>query len=167
MKKASDILRKMSIDMRDVMERTDTDFLLDEIPRIIRTRTRLGKGVDTGGELKRLDPLSPDYKKARSRAFNLADETTPNRSNLTATGLMLEDIQGKKRGTTYSFSFKNNPRPGLNGANAPSSAKIAGYVTEQGRRFFDLSRSERKGLQRKLSAAIRRTVRQITKQFDN
>lgn len=59
---------------------------------LIQKRTRLGYGVSAPGEVKQaLKPLSPGYVKWRKK-HRPPGPTTPQKSNLTYTGDMLEDI---------------------------------------------------------------------------
>lgn len=82
----------------------------------------------------------------------LSEFTTPTKSNLTLTGQMLESIKGTRNGTRFTFSFSNS-----------FAAQKARWVTDQGRRFFDLSKSERMGLERKIAKIIRENIRAIFK----
>jgi hypothetical protein len=145
-KKPSNILKDYakSVEMVDPKK---FDFLLQEIPRIIKVRTRLGKGL-----LGRLKELSPKYIDARKKDKSLYNETTPKKSNLTRTGEMLNSIIGTRSGTLFTFFFSNT-----------DSDKKAYWADETGRPFFDLTPSERNGLQRKISAIIKDTIRQIFK----
>lgn len=145
MVKASDRLNKLSKAVGNINPK-EFDFLVEEIPRIIRVRTRLGKGL-----LGKLKPLSDKYMSQRKK-MNLSGETTVKRSNLTQTGEMLDSIVGKRRGNIFTFFFKN----------AFSDSK-ARWADELGRPFFDLLPSEEKGLRRKISAIMRAA---IIKTFD-
>lgn len=127
------------------------DFILTEVPETIRKRTLLGKGVPSEGAANTsLKSLSKSYKKFRSKYKQLSNKTTPNKSNLTLTGKMLDDISAVRNGFTFTFSFKDE-----------LSKKKANWVTENGRRFFDLSKSERNGLQRKIGDIIRQEIIKI------
>jgi hypothetical protein len=129
------------------------DFLLDpsnldSVPNIIRTRTRLGKGL-----LGRLKELSPKYIEARKKFKGLyKKETSPERSNLTRTGIMLNSIIGNRVGTLFTFFFKDE-----------DSDKKAYWADQTGRPFFDLTPPERNRLQRKISAIIREEIRKLFK----
>jgi len=185
-KKPSDILKDYAKSV-EMVDPSKFDFLLQEIPRIIRVRTRLGKGLL--GKLKELSPkyidarkkdkslynettpriirvrtrlgkgllgklkeLSPKYIDARKKDKSLYNETTPKKSNLTRTGEMLNSIIGTRSGTLFTFFFSNT-----------DSNKKAYWADQTGRPFFDLTPSERNGLQRKISAIIRDTIRQLFK----
>lgn len=145
-KKPSDILKDYAKSV-EVVDPSKFDFLLQEIPRIIKVRTRLGKGL-----LGKLKELTPKYVEIRKKDKSLYNETTPKRSNLTRTGEMLNSIIGSRSGSLFTFRFSNT-----------DSDKKAYWADQTGRPFFDLTPSERNGLQRKISAIIRDTIRQLFK----
>lgn len=162
MSAASDKLKGMSIQVNDVMVNVDLDFLIQEIPRIIKVRTRLGKGVSDKGELKPLKKLKKSYVIIRERnKSDLSSETTTGRSNLTATGQMLENIQGTRQGTRFIFTFRDKRKKSAFDNGSLTNGEVAGYVRDNGRPFFLLSESEKKGLQRRVSAILKRAVRKI------
>lgn len=131
----------------------DFDFLLAEIPAIIERRTRLGKGVSEGGDLSKLKPLSEKYVKFRKG--KVSELTSPKKSNLTFTGQMLSAIKGIRNGSLFTFFFSGKRDDGLN------NSDIARYNKEKGRPFFDLSTSERNGLQRKISKIIKESIKKL------
>lgn len=109
------------------------DFAAD----LIRKRTRLGYGVDQeGGNKKKLAPLSKNYVKARKNK-RISGATSPNKSNLTLTGEMLDDIQTIKASAgSATIGFKDS-----------KNRDKAGYNTEGSknrppRPFFNLSKQE-------------------------
>ena len=146
--KLKDRLKQLERDVSKNIDPKAFDFILDEVPETIRKRTLLGKGVPSDGAPNTsLKPLSKNYIKFRSKYKLLSGKTTAKKSNLTLTGKMLDDISAVRNGFTFVFSFKDE----LN-------KKKASWVTEGGRRFFDLSKSERNGLQRKISDIIRQEI---------
>ena len=145
-KKPSDILKDYAKSV-EMIDPSKFDFLLQEIPRIIKVRTRLGKGL-----LGKLKELTPKYVEIRKKDKSLYNETAPKRSNLTRTGEMLNSIIGSRSGSLFTFRFSNT-----------DSDKKAYWADQTGRPFFDLTPSERNGLQRKISAIIRDTIRQLFK----
>lgn len=149
--KASDKLRKYADKVQAVAAGSSSgdpfDFLLEEIPRIIKVRTRLGKGL-----LGKLKELSPNYIKARKADSKLSKDTTIKRSNLTRTGEMLDSIVGKRNRNIFTFFFATK-----------DADKKAYWADQTGRPFFDLLPSERNGLQRKISAIMRDAIRSIFK----
>ena len=136
----------------------EMDFILDELPAIIRIRTRLGKGVDEGGSITKLDKLSDAYVKVRAKS-KLHKDTKTKKSNLTFTGQMLDSIKGERRGMLFIFGFKGNRADGK-----ITNDKLAQYNREKGRPFFKLSKSEESGLRRKITKIIKESVKKL---FDN
>lgn len=127
---------------------TKFDFLKKEVVEQIKKRTQAArKGVNADGSMFTLPKLSEPYVEFRKTFKKLSSETSPNRSNLTLTGSMLNDMVAERSGFTFKFSFKDE----LN-------SKKANWVALGGRRFFDLSKSERNGLQRKISDIIRQEI---------
>jgi len=125
------------------------------VPSIIKKRTQLGYGVPSeGAGNTKLKSLSAKYIifRQKNKAGNLSSNTTPKRSNLTLTGDMLNSIVGVQNGLRFTFFFST-----------PESDKKARLNRENGRRFFDLSKSERMGLQRQISAIMRESLRALFK----
>ncbi|RTL05197.1 hypothetical protein EKK58_08595 [Candidatus Dependentiae bacterium] len=79
---------------------------------IIKRRTRLGQGVAASGEKKKaLAPLADSTKlsrKKKQKRGELSDLTTPNRSNLTETGEMLESLEGRAINKLIEVSVKGD-----------------------------------------------------------
>jgi hypothetical protein len=155
--KASDKLAAMAKKVDSILPKLinqgKMNFLLegkDSIPDIIKRRTRLGRGVNDGGGLDKLKPLSDKYKNRRKN-IALSGETKPNKSNLTLTGEMLNSIIGSIRGTIASFTFKGD-----------ENNKKAGWAEEGGRPFFKLSESEKNGISRKIASVIRKALRKLS-----
>jgi len=113
-------------------------------------RTRLGQGVRPpgGGAASKLLPLKDITKKYRSRySNNLSPFTRDSRSNLTATGQLLDSITYRILNGTKSkiiqLFFKDNRTYELNGGRARvRNDKLAGHVQKQGRSFFYLAQFE-------------------------
>ena len=135
----------------------DLDFLLKEIPEQIQKRTRLGRGVNESGAIYKFDPLSEKYIDRRKKS-SLDPYTKPTRSNLTFTGQMLRSIEGVRRGTLFIFTLG-----GLR-SDGKSNSDLAKWNEEKGRRFFDLSNSERLGLSRQISKILTKSIKKL---FDN
>jgi len=154
--------------------------LAKETAEQIKRRTQLGKGVSDSGKNQKLKGLSESYKKQRRgelafftnsngkvvpitsnvRKPKLDKNTTPNRSNLTATGQLLNALRGiyKRRNIIIDFD-KERRGPGLTGQRGKATnSDIVGYQEKQGRPFFDLSRSELNGLRRKIANRIRKLL---------
>jgi hypothetical protein len=184
MNKASDKLRKMALQSDKVFQKAVrggfVDFLLKEIPDLIRVRTRLGKGVSNFGKpLSKLKALSDSYSLQRQGAKKgsakfraktkdgvkivefpaktvkkLADLTTPKKSNLTYTGQLLDSIQAKRLGTVIEVSLKQQRNDGL------TNDKVAGYVKGE-RPFLNLAKTEITNVQRKVKEKLTGKIAEI------
>jgi len=90
------------------------EFLVDRI----RIRTRLGYGVSGDGKprrkLKPLAPLSKEIRKDYRKMGELSDLTTANKSNLTFTGQMLDNLVvtavSAKKFTIDIVGFRRPPK---------------------------------------------------------
>jgi hypothetical protein len=104
----------------------------------IAVRTRLGYGVTNHlDEKSSLKPLSPKYKQFRKDYPYLYGMTTPNKSNLTLTGSMIDSLRIKNIG-------KNSIRIGPTGTdrNGVSNSSKAYWQEKMGRVFLRLSFQE-------------------------
>lgn len=127
----------------------------------IKKRTQLKKGVSSSGSLTPLKGLSEGYKKQRRRfRGGLDGNTSPNKSNLTATGQMLNALRGLYKNRSIQIDFSTESRgPDFRGYRSRAkNSDIVGYQEKQGRRFFDLSDSELNGLRRKIANRIRKLL---------
>ena len=115
-------------------------------------RTRLGKGVKNfNGSAFKLLPLKDSTIDQRDRyEFNLSPFTIPQRSNLTATGQLLDSIDYKiinDINKSITLYFKENRRKELSGSRARVKHKdLSRYVAKNGRPFFNLASFEIKKL---------------------
>lgn len=124
----------------------------DEAAALIKKRTRVGYGVAGPGATKsKLKPLSEPYKKQR-KADGVAATTSPNKSNLTNTGKMLDNIG--------AVASKGKVTIGFSDADQEQKAE---WVTEGGRPFNSLSDAEIKQLRNKLEAAIKLQLKNVFK----
>lgn len=106
-----------------------------EIKETVQARTRKGYGVkEPKGKQERLKGLTESYKKQRKRLKaqgKLSGETTPNTSNLTKSGDMVNSIDYVVNKTTVTVS-----------ATGKKNKAKARYQADAGRVAFNLSRSE-------------------------
>lgn len=117
---------------------------------LIKKRTRLGYGVSSHeGDKERLKPLSDAYKKVR-KSHPKSSDTTPAKSNLTRTGEMLDslDYQVSQGSVKITFKTQNN-------------VDKAGYVTQGGRPFMNLSKPEINQLKAKLNDLIYERIKNL------
>jgi hypothetical protein len=129
--------------------------LAQQMAKQIKKRTRLGYGANEGKQarLKGLDRSSTVKQRGRYKG-NLSSETSTRKSNLTATGALLDAIEGSMQSKRLVIEVKNKTRKTLNGSfSQVSNKQVAGFVQEM-RPFFDLTNSELKLLERELFKLI-------------
>ena len=135
-------------------------LLAKMLPDVIRKRTESGMGI--GGPLKQ---LSPNYIKFREKYSNrLAKTTTPETSNLTATGQLLKSIIGQASGFVVRIFISDKPRrKGLASKTTTTNKQIRGYVEKQGREFFDLKYSEKQMIEKFAAETIKQEIKKAFK----
>lgn len=110
--------------------------------KLIRTRTKLGKGVDrTGGTARALKPLKRSYIEQRKRdraKGKLHRSTSPSKSNLTRTDQMLNSLDFQIRGNSIDIEPSDDRRSDSDLTNQ----EVADFVESQGRKFLNLSGNE-------------------------
>jgi hypothetical protein len=115
--------------------------LAETIPEVIRIRTQQeGDGVN--GPLKSLSPSTKKYRKRYED--NLSSDTDPDRSNLTATGQLLNSIKGKNIGSKVVIEPGKSKRKGelSGGKSRLTNREVNKYVDENGREFLRLNKQE-------------------------
>lgn len=167
--KASDKLNKISKGLDDVFEKEvkkgTLDAIIENIIKLITVRTRLGKGVEKfGGQANKLDALTSKPYIARRKKFksDLASGiTTPKKSNATATGQMLDSMQGERKGLRFTFSFKGNRKGELGGYRSRiSNSEVARWYGKK-RSFFTLSKTERQNVIRQISEIMNKRIKKV------
>lgn len=182
-----------------------------DIIKQIKTRTRLGYGVQIGGRKIRLKKLSDNYKAARRgmkrffrnkktggtfvvealsakelKAYRASKEarkenkalkksltptrlslsTRPAKSNLTATGLMLESLTKRVVGTRIFISLRNRRDVDMYGNNAKATSnQKASWQAKAGRRFLDLANFEQKIFKERVTKEILAISKNIIRKF--
>lgn len=152
------------------------DFLReigDKTTTIIYKRTKNSKGADGGRETK-LAPLSKRYIERRQgiarfttrdgrfvefrvKPPRLGKFGSPAKSNLTMTGQMLDSMDYKitKNGVTIFIPASRRKDSEL------TNAELAKFVTEQGRRFFELTTDEVITIQRMITNKLRQLAKNV------
>lgn len=135
----------------EILKKTKQQKFANETARIVRTRTRLGFGVNsTGTRREKLKGLAPSTKKTRAslrRTGKLSKKSTVGKSNLTQTAQLLDALFGKGRRGGFDILFRQ-PRQRLgNERKVPTNSQVAEFVQDQGRVFMNLSNNEIKQLQ--------------------
>ena len=136
--------------------------LAETIPEVIKIRTQQeGEGAD-GNKLKPLSKSYIEQRKGNLRFYtdkngkkhsyipkdkpNLSSDTSPETSNLTATGQLIDSIKGKNIGNKVIIEPGKSKRKGeLYGQKSKLTNKqVNKYVDENGREFLKLSKAEEK-----------------------
>lgn len=125
----------------------------------IVTRTKKGSGVNrTGGDARRLKPLSESYIQHRVRnRFRLDPSTSPRRSNLTFTGQLLRSMRVKevsKRKVVWGPN-KRRRRGGL------TNERLGEIVAEKGRPFNNLSKTDIQILVKRIDKMLNQKLKRI------
>jgi hypothetical protein len=155
-------LSKFKKQMESVLKEIQKPQTMKEIGEFARDRivkrTRLGKGVsDRGAEAQPLDPLKEDYRARRKRLKKdgrLSPKTTPSKSNLTATGQMLDSVTVKASDGKALIQVTGTRKEG------GSNKDVAGYVSEK-RPFLNISKAELNGLNRFIRETFEKVLNKI------
>lgn len=142
-------------------DRAFLNNLAKETAEQVKRRTRLGKGINSSGKNERLKQLKESYKKVRKKySGNLDKDTSPGKSNLTATGQLLNALRGvyKNRSIIIDFDKESRGKTLTGRKDSVKNSELVGYQEDKGRRFFDLSDSELNGLRRKIANRIRKLL---------
>jgi hypothetical protein len=136
--------------LNQVLSTENTQAIANDLADQIRVRTRLGNGLDKNeGEPTKLKPLSPNYKKARAKNGQLSDQTTPNKSNLTLTGEMLDNVTGFADGRGKITIYLKDQ----------FSRDKAKWVTEGGRPFMFISRVQVQRIKNQIQAQLTKLIK--------
>lgn len=148
-----DFTDKFKEAMEDIVDNISKPEAMEKLgeaaAELIKKRTRLGYGVDeSGGSKAKLKPLSEPYKKTRKK-HKPTGPSTPAKSNLTYTGQMLDDLGPTSSSEGHvEIGFKTE-----------ESAQKAEWVTEGGRPFNNLSKSEIKQIEQALSEEVAKRIK--------
>lgn len=154
----SDIEKKIESKIDRAIDLSLDDKLARDLVEQIVKRTKLGYGVGENGEQTRLARLSDSYAERRRRLKGELDtDTSPKRSNLTATGQLLDALVGKIRNGDIVISIEGNRNGELGGYPSKyTNEEIADFVERQGRKFLGLTNSEKNALIRELRKRVER-----------
>ena len=139
----------------------------NEIKEQIRKRTRLRKGLTNkyNGSTVILPLLSEKYIDQREfYDINLSTQTSPARSNLTATGQLLEAMRSRGLQSRAEITIKDSRTRTLDGSPVRiGNNKLVGYLEDQGRVFFGLAKFEKSKFQRLIKNSYLKFFRNISK----
>lgn len=156
MNKVDELLKNILRAIKSSTTQTALKPLAKGLADQIRKRTRLGKGVDSSGNLESIAGLQESTIKARSRnRARLFGQTTPSRSHLTATGQLLDSIEGKSETNRIIIGLKDARRGELNGsASKIGNKELEKFVRKGGRNFLQLANFEKSDLEKALQKII-------------
>lgn len=153
--------KKLQVQLR-LAQAKAAKALAEAIPEVIKLRTRQeGEGVS--GPLKDLEDSTIKYRERY--ADNLHPDTSPRTSNLTATGQLIDAIQGKSAGSKVKIDIKGGKRKGeLSGGKSKKTNKeVRKYVEDAGREFLELSKVERQEAEELAKEIILEEIRSVIK----
>lgn len=134
------VKRKYQIQIR-IAQREAAKELAQIIVDFIKLRTQQ-EGEGTRGKLK---ALSDSYIEQRRKSDRLSSDTSPEKSNATATGQMLNALKGSSSGTTAKVVVKDsNRKRELNGSKSKlNNNEVSKFFEDNGRKFLKLSKEEK------------------------
>ena len=156
-KALKEILEQTEKKLKQGLNRTFLKKLAADIANGIKTRTRLGKGVQfDGGKQEKLKPLKKSYIEQRGKdkkKGDLSPNTGVANSNLTRTGQLLDSIVSAIRGNNIiKISFRERRDDGK------KNIKIVDYQEDQNRPFFYLSKPEQRNIERIVRQQLRKEL---------
>lgn len=148
--------KDLNVKLKALVSGISDDEVLREIGnearQMIKSRTRNGYGVvEDNAPATRLPGLSESYKKQRKRLARqgkLSPDTTPNKSNMTKTGELLDTMVVSVKGDTVTVS-----------PNGKKNAKKAKYNAEKGRVVYNLSKKENQAIRRIVNEKIKTDIK--------
>ena len=147
------ILKKVN----SVVNGVDLSKIAQDAEDRIRTRTRLGYGVEggeRGGSRVKLKALSEKYvnQRKKQKSFNRS-LTTAKKSNLTRTGQLLDSIRSRVIGKKIELFFTERRKDGV------KNKDLVEWQSEKGRDFFELTNKEITGLRNQLKKDLIKALR--------
>ena len=137
--------------------------LIQIIIDTIRTRTRLLKQLANGSTIPALE--SAAYKKLRAKNANRLDaDTSPNESNATATGQMLNSMKGKATGAKITIDLKSGRRKELTGnKSTQTNTQINSHYEKSKGEWFALQQSEKEEAIAYAAEIIKQEIQKVSK----
>lgn len=136
---------------------------------------RTKSGLGTNGKLEALSTSYVEFRK-RWKAF-LASDTTPNKSNLTATGQLLEALYYRVVGNRFFIKVNSKQRDeGLGGEELVktqvskkkyemksklTNEQVRKFVEDAGREFLQLNDEEKRALEKFTAEVLRESLKDI------
>lgn len=148
--------RKLSNIEQLVREKGFRKDLADLGRRIIFTRTKLGKGVKKNAKAPtKLKKLSPDYKAFRQVFKPIGSLGTPNKSNLTYTGEMLDSLKSETTLRGFRVFIPKSKRK-----DGETNSEVAKSVSRQ-RPFLRFAQTEMRQLENFINDEFERRLEKL------
>lgn len=142
--KASEALRLQKIKVAKARREAIREAA-DQMAVIIKDFILLRTRFDESGLNGKLASLGEKTIAARRRSKKLSVDTTPETSNLTGTGQMLDALASKRNGSKITVEVKNTKRrKELAGKSRLTNKEVQRFVEKAGREFLGLTAKERK-----------------------
>jgi hypothetical protein len=137
----------------------------------IKFQTRRGNSIPGKSKLKPLTSKWIEKRRSIDEAQNTGQAFSPRRSNLTASGQLLESLKHKIVGAgkvivdatgsriPYFYTTKRKGIQQRKKKHEPTNEELAEYVAEQGRPFLGIRDAIRDRIKRQVVAFIRRSSR--------
>lgn len=157
--KPEELIHNLQVTIDEAINKKSLMMVGRFVVEMIRQRTRRGYGVEKiGARLNRLKKLDKKYVEYR-KTQKLHKETSPGKSNLTFTGVLLDSLTVKETQKTKdegSFVIGANNRARKGGITNDDLAK---FVQEQGRPFMGLAKSELDKIDRYINTNISSVIK--------
>jgi hypothetical protein len=144
--KIAELRKRLSGRLKIISQEVATE-LVDVIIDVVKQRTRQ-EGEGAKGSLKALERSTIKFRERYSN--RLHPDTSPSKSNLTATGQLIDAIRGKAVQGKVKIDIKPGTRKaGITGKRSKdkiSNEDVRKYVEDAGREFLALSTDEKKEL---------------------
>lgn len=142
-----------------IAQREAAKELAQIIVDFIKLRTQ-EEGDGTKGKLKGLDEK---YIEQRRKSKRLSSNTSPEKSNATATGQMIDALKGSSSGTKAKVVVKDSSRrKELNGGKSGlTNNEVRKYFEDNGREFLKLSPDEKKDMVDVATKLIKERLRDL------
>lgn len=163
-------LKKFESDMEKIIDAVADKQTMQEVGDLmaerIKTRTRLGRGVNkTGGPSVPLAPLKDSTvtgRKRKKQNGDLSSFTSPKRSNLTETGQLLDSFKVEASQGKVSIQPSGQRNDGQQNQDVAAFAED-GSSNRAKRKFLDLSGPELNAVQKLIRDKIEKILKRLTK----
>jgi len=152
--------RKLQVKIR-VATREAAKEIIQVVIDVIKIKARF-EGEGKSGSFDELEETTVKYRQRYAK--NLHPDTEPSKSNITATGQMLDALTGKSSGSKVTVFIKNNKRKKeLSGARSTLTNEQVRSHVEKVREFLVLSEQDKKEVIDVATEIIRQSIKDLLK----